>query len=362
MSRLARYLLIQFTRDSLALYLVAAFLVWLTQMLRLFDLVTAKGQDMFTLAGQAFLTTPPLAREIIYICMGIGLARAFRSLQQSRELHTIHISRRVPAIWSALFVFSLGGALIALFISNWAEPASRKTAARWSAEIAADLLGRTLTPGRFTEFSDGLVLHIGGRRPDGTIIDFFADDSRADDVRRTYMADTAIIISGEDGFQISLRDGRLQVLPDDDRYSEVAFARYDLAIASLTDPVELKNPLRQRDTATIVQRALENGKLPSNARRELHRRMAEGVRVIGISLLVAALTAFPHARRRREILPLELLVLAMAFAERATSNFAGLSGNWGYYSGPVAMLGVAIIILMWRLLPKRVPDAQKALS
>ncbi|HHG89084.1 MAG TPA: LptF/LptG family permease [Devosia sp.] len=362
MSRLARYLLIQFTRDSLALYLVAAFLVWITQMLRLFDLVTAKGQDMFTLAGQAFLTTPPLAREIVYICMGIGLARAFRSLQQSRELHTIHISRRVPAIWSALFVFSLGGALIALFISNWAEPASRKTAARWSAEIAADLLGRTLTPGRFTEFSDGLVLHIGGRRPDGTIVDFFADDSRADDVRRTYLADSAIIISGEDGFQISLRDGRLQVLPDDDRYSEVAFARYDLAIASLTDPVELKNPLRQRDTATIVRRAVQTGNLPDNARRELHKRMAEGTRVVGISLLVAALTAFPHARRKREILPLELLVLAMAFAERAASNFAGLSGNWGYYSGPAAMLTAAVLIFGWRLAPRGLPDSRGAAS
>ncbi len=352
MSRLTQYLVIQFTRDSLALYLVAAFLVWLTQMLRLFDIVTAKGQDLFTLAGQAFLTTPPLAREIIYICMGIGLARAFRSLQQSRELHTIHISRRMRAIWSALFVFSLGGALVALFISNWAEPASRKAAARWSAEIAADLLGRTLTPGRFTEFSEGLVLHIEARRPDGTIIEFFADDTRADDVRRTYMADSAIIISGEDGFQISLRDGRLQVQPDDDRYSEVAFARYDLAITSLTEPVELKNPLKQRDSAAIVLRAMETQKFPPNVRRELHKRMAEGVRVIGISLLVAALTAFPHARRKREILPLELLVLAMAFSERATSNFAGLSGNWGYYTGPVAMLVAAVILLMWRMMPK----------
>ncbi len=360
MSRLTRYLLFQFTRDSLALYLVAAALVWLTQMLRLFDLVTAKGQDMFTLAGQAFLTTPPLAREIVYICMGIGLARAFRTLQQSRELHTIHISRRVPAIWSALFVFSLGGALIALFISNWAEPASRKTAARWSAEIAADLLGRSLTPGRFTEFSQGLVLHIGGRKPDGTIIDFFADDSRADDVRRTYLADTAIIISGEDGFQISLRDGRLQVFPQDDKYSEVSFARYDLAISSLTDPVELKNPLAQRDTATIVMRALEEEKFPPGVRRTLHKRMAEGVRVIGISLLVAAFAAFPHARRGRNILPTELLVLALAFAERAASNFAGALGNWGYYLGPVSMLVVALVVLAFRLTPKRVARAVKA--
>ncbi|MCF6302448.1 MAG: LptF/LptG family permease, partial [Devosiaceae bacterium] len=75
MSHLSRYLLIRFAGGALALYLVATFLVWLTQMLRLFDLITEKGQNLFTLFGQSFLTTPPLSRQIVCICMAIGIAR-----------------------------------------------------------------------------------------------------------------------------------------------------------------------------------------------------------------------------------------------------------------------------------------------
>ncbi len=360
MSRLARYIILQSAKGAISLFLVAAFLVWLTQMLRIFDLVTAKGQDMFTLAGQAFLTTAPLALQIIYICVGIGMARAFRSLQLSRELHIIHISKRTGAIWSGVFLFAIMGALVALLFANFIEPLAKRTATAWSAQIAVDLLGRALTPKRFTEISKGVVLYIGDRNKNGTIENFFAYDSRNPDFKRTYSAKSAIIIAGKDGFQISLSNGRFQIIPKGGKYSEVAFSRYDLSVNELIKEPKPQNPKDNRNTWQIVQAAIAAGKMTPSIVNQLAQRMAEGVRVIGISLLIASLVAFPHARRKRELFPSELGVLALAFAERFLSNGApDWLPFWGYYLGPTLMIGAAILILSWRMAGYRLLPAYK---
>ena len=60
MARLSRYLLRLFWSEAMALFAVAAFLLFLIQCLRLFDLVSDKGQNVLTLIGQALLTMPGL--------------------------------------------------------------------------------------------------------------------------------------------------------------------------------------------------------------------------------------------------------------------------------------------------------------
>jgi len=336
-------------------------LVWFTQMLRIFDLVTAKGQGMLTLAGQSLLTTAPLALQIIYICLGIGIARAFRGLQQSHELHIIHISRRIGSIWSALATFIAAGMLIAFF-ANFAEPMAKRAASDWSAKIAVDLLSRTLTPGRFTEISPGLVLYIGGRNEDGTIRDFFASDARNPELERTYIAQSAVIVAGPEGFQVSLRDGQFQIMPVNGKYSEVIFSRYDLSIKSLTQDPTPQNPLDNRGSWKMLMDALDDGKISPASAGLLHQRMAEGVRVLGISLLIAALVAFPHSRRGREFVPPELGVVVLAFAERFLSNTASSSMPvLGFYLGPLLMIAGAIIIFSWRMVRYRfVPAPRRA--
>jgi len=352
MSHLSRYLIIRFAGGALALYLLATFLVWLTQMLRLFELVTEKGQSFFVLMGQSFLTTPPLSRQIIYVCMGIGLARALAAMQSSKELHTIHISRRASSIWSALAIYSAIGAIVALFIANWAEPVSRRAANEWSAQIAVDLLSKSLTPGRFIDISNGVVVRIESRAANGIINGFFADDQRGEKNRRTYSAKQAEIVAGNEGFEISMKDGSLQVMSEDGQFSQVNFARYDLAVDALFEPIVQTNPLIQRDTMNLIAQARQEQGFSASALSQIHLRMAEGLRVVSLVFLVGSFGAFPHGRRKQKFLPPELVVLIIAFSERSLSNFVSASNSLGYYLGPAIMLILAVIIFAWRMAPR----------
>ncbi|MCB1518711.1 MAG: LptF/LptG family permease [Hyphomicrobiaceae bacterium] len=343
MSRLTRYLLGQFLHDAIALCLIAATLVWLTNMLELFDLVTAKGQGLITLAGQAFLATPALTREILYICMAIGLARAFAALQNSRELHTIHITDRVRAIWGALVWFSVIGVVLVEFLAHWAEPVATRSAVEWQAQIAAELVGENLTPGRFTEISDGVVVRIGPRLPDGTITNFFADDSRSP-TRRTYFADTAVVIQKGNGYQISLRDGRVETKPVDDKYTEVAFSRYELEVDSLTEVKNPANDARQRSTLQLIEMGRYNARVVTY----LHKRTAEALRIVAIFLLVASFMMIPNSARRQNWMSAELFILVTCFAERSLSNLAAGATPYGHYLGPLLMLIAGVSVATYR--------------
>jgi lipopolysaccharide export system permease protein len=348
MTRLSAYLVRQFAGNATAIFLAALALVWLTQTLRLFDLISAKGQDMLTLAGQSALSTPPLIVIFFYACWGIGLVRALRGLQASQELHAIHSSRRLPALMRAVLIFATLGAGFILALTNFVEPAARKQLSDWSASIAADLVGRTLVPHRFTQVAPDVVIVIGGRLSNGDIADFFADDRRDPQTRRTYIAKSATVAKDEKGYALQLRDGSLQYQPTSSRFSEISFGTYEIGLDRLTDPIENRNGLAEQDSVSIVLNSIQSGVWNADAMRLLGERMAEGLRVIAVCLLVFALAGFPHARRARFEFPLELGVLTIAFAERGISTYAPGPAFLTPFSGSAIIMLVAIGILVNR--------------
>ncbi|MBN9347181.1 MAG: LptF/LptG family permease, partial [Devosia sp.] len=282
MARLSRYLLRLFSVEAMALFAVAAFLLFLIQCLRLFDLVSTRGQSVLTLLGQAALGMPSLGIVFLYVCLAIGLGRAQRGLQDRSELQIIHVSALVPALVRSVVVYALGGTVAVLFLAHIVDPASVRTTDDWSESIAADLVSRSMIPHRFTEIVGGVSMIIGSRDSQGQITDFFADDRRNPQSRRTYFAKSALITRDDQGFILRLSDGALQQFSDTKRLSEVSFARYDLALDELTGEAEATDPLARTSSIDIVGKALSGAGLDRAETRALVRRTVEGVRVFAL--------------------------------------------------------------------------------
>lgn len=349
MTRLSTYLARVFAADAAALFAVAVFLLFLIQCLRSFSVVSTKGQGLLTLIGQALLTMPSLGVVFLYVCVGIGLARGLRALQASQELHIIHSSQRVPALLGAIGSFAGICTLIVLVLSNFVEPATNRQFNDWSASIAADLVGRTLTPNRFAEVVPGVTMLIGDRAANGELTDFFADDNRNRDMRRTYVAKSATIAADDQGYVLQLRDGAIQYMSDDHRFSEVAFARYDVALERLTGPAEAREELSETNSFELVARALATGVWDPDTIRHLAKRMGEGMRVLAICLFVAAIAAFPSGRRGGWEVPLELVVLGTAFIERGVSSNLIPPGPLDPVPGAFLLAAFSIAALALRL-------------
>jgi lipopolysaccharide export system permease protein len=348
MRRLSLYLARLFAVDAIALFAVAMFLLFLIQCLRIFDVVSVKGQSFLTLIGQAVLTMPQLALVFLYVCIGIGLGRALRNMQANHELHIIHSSRRLPALLGGIGIYTGVCALIVLLLSNVVEPATTRQVNEWSASVTADLVGRTLRPHRFAEVVPGVNMVIGGREGDGHITEFFADDNRNAESRRTYVARSAIIAQDEEGYVLQLLDGSIQYMTEDFQFSQVAFQRYDLALERLTGDTAARSALTERGSIDLVGEALATGLWTPEVLAILGKRLGEALRVVAICVFVAAIAAFPHGRRGREM-PLELVVLGAAFLERGVTSFPGVTEYVGSLGGTTVLLALSAVALLFRL-------------
>jgi lipopolysaccharide export system permease protein len=156
------------------------------------------------------------------------------------------------------------------------------------------------------------------------------------------------VAKDEKGYALQLRDGSLQYQPNGSRFSEISFGTYEIGLDRLTDPIENRSGLAEQDSVSIVRNSMQSGVWDPDAMRRLGERMAEGLRVIAVCLLVFALAGFPHARRARFEFPLELGVLCIAFAERGISTYAPGPAFLAPFSGSAIILLVTIGILINR--------------
>ena len=346
----------------MALFAVAAFLLFLIQCLRLFDLVSGKGQSILTLVGQALLGMPGLAMVFLYVCLGIGLGRALRNLQASSELGIIHSNGLVPALLRAIALYTLGGVAVVMLLSHVLDPLGVRSTNDWSQVIAADLVSRSMIPHRFTALGGGISMVIGGRDSQGNISDFFADDPRDPESHRTYFAKSAIITHDDQGYVLRMHDGAVQYLTADNRFSQIAFTQYDLPMDRLTGDASSADPISTTPSYDLIGRGLATGVWDSDVVKTLLKRTGEGLRVLAICSLVAGIAMFPSGSRRRGGLPIEIAVLGAAFVERTLTSYVVGPGILGVASGSILMIIAAGLILSWRLHVLRPAGFQRAVA
>ena len=332
----------------MALFAVAAFLLFLIQCLRLFDLVSDRGQSIFTLIGQAALGMPSLGVVVLYVCLGIGLGRALRNLQDRSELQIIHAGALIAPLVRSILIYTIGGALILLALSHIVDPLSVRATRAWSETIAADLVSRSMVPHRFTEVVDGVTMIIGSRNSSGEITDFFADDTRSADSRRTYFAKTALITRDEQGFILRMVDGATQRMSAEGRLSQISFDRYDLALDQLTGQMEEGDAIARLSSLDIIGKALNAEDVSPAERQALVKRSIDSLRVLGMCLFVAALAMFPRGSRTGRRVPIEIVVLGSAFLERSVGFYLPAPEPFGPFTGPFLLLAAAFVVFAVR--------------
>jgi lipopolysaccharide export system permease protein len=342
-TRLGGYLFRRFSAESAALFGVALCIIYLVETLRIVDPGTVRDRGFLTVLWQTVLALPSLAIAFLYLCIAIGLARALRTMQATRELHIIHVGQQVPVLFRAILAYALCGTLLVLAMSHFITPMAKAASNGIEARAAADLVGRSLVPNRFAVLTSGVTVAVGGRGANGEITSFFADDRRDQQARRTYIADSALIIRDEDGYVLQLAYGTIQYLTAEDKFSEISFIRYDLALDRLTGSAD--DGRRGARTTWQLIAGDTDGDLP----RELFDRTAEGMRVLALCLFVAALCAFPSGRRREPPVPVEVTVLAVVGLEMVVSSYLPLEAGTRQLSSVVLLCALSLVVLGIRL-------------
>jgi lipopolysaccharide export system permease protein len=287
--------------------LLAAMLLVLDKMLRLFDFVVNAGGPVSVVWRMLANLLPEYFALGIPIGLMLGILLAFRKLALSSELDAL---RGVGAGFGRLlrvpYMFAFALMLLNLFIVGWLQPWTHYGYERLRFDLRSGALGASLKVGEFNQLGKRFTLRIDRSENEGTQLHGLfvqADDNKGQSVVATAMHGKFLATDDPDVILLRLEQGRLiQQNPKFLAPRTLGFESYDL-------PVNLPrvDSFRRRGDATDQQVEMTLPELVRSAyggaakdpaenlssRANLHFRLVEVFMMLLLPLLSVALAVPP---------------------------------------------------------------------
>ena len=211
MSRLSIYVLRQLAGPILLFAFLLTCVIWLSQSLRLLDLVINRGQSAPTFVYLTLLILPGLMVVILPLSFFAGSLYGLHRLNSESELIVMQAagySQRqlaVPVLTLAVITMCL-----AWLCSLYLMPLSQRTMKGAVLDIRADIGAAVLNEGDFNTPINGLTVFIRELNSDGRIKGILVHDSRNEKTPTTYIAQTGALVTTSAGARLIMNDGTIE--------------------------------------------------------------------------------------------------------------------------------------------------------
>jgi lipopolysaccharide export system permease protein len=357
-----RYIFRLVLMPMLAIFVLAASLLVLDKMLRLFDFVATEGGPIGVVFKMLGNMLPEYASLAIPLGLMLGILLAFRKLATSSELDVMRaVGLSYTRMLRVPYLITL--VLVALNFANvgYLQPLARYAYEELNYELKSGALGASIKIGEFTSLKDRIALRIDESQDEGRqLMGIFARVSNA--------KGQVLSISAREGRFLALKGSpdtiilRLeqgQIIQDEPGKQPrvLSFTRHDL-------PIELPQieKFRKRGGAAREyllpelmklgwnDRTPEQGRASSQA--NFSYRMVEVVMMLLLPLLAVALAIPP----KRSTSALGLFVsIVMVVAYHKVNQYANDVASLGRINpilglwGPFVVFAVLILWMYWRV-------------
>ncbi|WP_164879573.1 LPS export ABC transporter permease LptF [Afifella aestuarii] len=296
-----------FRRALMLLLLVLGALVatmWMTQVLRELDVVTAKGQAIWMFVFMTLLALPALIQVIAPIAYLISATVTLNNLNADSELPVMAaagassrvVARPIIALGAVIFV-----AVTLLY--HVVAPASLGALREIVAHVRADLLATLVKDGGFRTVDNGLTLHIRAKAPDGSFKNIFVSDDRIPSDSTQYIAKTGVLVESGGNAYLIMKDGEL--VRDNRMKGETSVVEFDTYGFDLSQfkagEVNAARKPRELTTRELLNPAPDNPyreEFPARWKAELHDRITAPLYTIAFAFI--ALLFCGRARTNRQ--------------------------------------------------------------
>lgn len=372
LSLIDRYIAKSVAVPLLGTLLLAAMLLVLDKMLRLFDFVVNAGGPVSVVWRMLANLLPEYFALGIPIGLLLGILLAFRKLATSSELDALRgIGAGFGRMLRVPYAFTTGLLLLNLFIVGWLQPWTHYGYERLRFDLRSGALGASLKVGEFNTLSKRFTLRIDRSERKGTQLHGIfvqVDDKSGTNIVAT--ADHGRFLSTDDPDTILFRltNGRLiQQSPKFITPRTLAFESYDLPInLPRVDSFRARGDATDEvDEMTLPELLHDSygggavGKAQLAARANLHFRLVEVAMMLLLPLLAVALAVPP----KRSASSLGIFVgIVMVVAYHKINQYAEDAGAQGRAMPEVALwlpfLLFAGLILWMYLTLARKPGGQ----
>ncbi len=211
MPRLSTYVLRQLAGPVALFTFLLTSVIWLSQSLRLLDLVINRGQSAPTFVYLTILILPGLLIIILPLSYFVGTLFGLHKLNADSELVVMQAAgfSRVQLVVPVLLA---AGAMMTLtyLCSLYLMPLGQRTMKDKVLGIRADIGAAILNEGVFNTPADGLTVFIRERAPDGHFRGILVHDSRETRHPTTYIAESGLLAQTPAGTRLIMLDGTIE--------------------------------------------------------------------------------------------------------------------------------------------------------
>lgn len=337
MSLIERYILKALASSFFASLLVLTGIIWVTQILRDFDLVTAQGQTVLVLFRITMLSLPALVVVIAPIALFIAIAFVFMRLNSDSELITMHAAGLSPLrLLRAPLILTLMVSALVGWMTLDLVPQSFRGLRDLITVVRADVVSNIIREGRFNTIEQGLTFHVRERGTRGVLKGIFVQDRRDPQQILTYMSELGRVIEEGDTTYLLLENGTLQRQngPRADA-AVVAFERYAIDLSqflAIAAPTTYKP--RERTTAELlfpVETEEYYQWQKGRFRAELHDRFAAPLFTLVFGLLAYFFLGLPKTTRQGRLAAVAAAIGAAALFRTLGFSASSLAAReeWG---------------------------------
>jgi lipopolysaccharide export system permease protein len=342
--------------------------VWATQALHQFDLVTAQGQTLWTFLAVTGLAIPSFALIVAPIALFGAVVFVLNRLNTDSEMAALAAAGASPwQLMRPFLVLTIVVSVLTGALSISAIPASLRAVRDLVTAVRADVLVNVLREGAFTTLEDGITLHVRQRESGGRLEGIFVDDERDPKQEMVYTAESGHVAKTERGTFLILENGAVQRKADRSKDAQiVVFKRYAFDLSPLLGSGEVTSyKPRERTLAELLHpRGKDETSRAARGRllAEINERLVNPLYPLTFMIIAFATMGRPRTTRQRRftgILTAIALVFAIRLVGLGTTNLVA-KFTWAVplvYAVPLAACVVGLIdIFGGPRLPRRLPQ------
>jgi len=351
------YVLRQIVGPFLLFTLLLTLVVWMTQALRLLDLVINRGQSAGIFAYLTVLMLPSLLVVIVPIAFFGAALYALNRLNSDSEL-VVMWSAGISRLQIALPVLAAAALAMAFTYacSLYLMPLGQGVMRDKVFDIRADIGAAILREGAFTTPSEGLTVFIRELAPNGEIRGILVHDNRQPQRPLTYLAESGVLVQSPEGARLVMQNGNIeQGEGRGARLSVLGFERYVFDLDQYAGPQRASDrDTNERYLAELLEAQSAPG-VPVVRRgvylAEAHNRLSAPLYCIAFALIALAATTKGRMARTSYALRLSgaaLMGATLRLVGYAAQGLAARSPQFNFilYLLPLAgiLVGAAVML------------------
>lgn len=326
-------------------------IVWLSQSLRLFDMLLNSKVSIWLFVRLTMMLIPSYLAIISPIALFAVALFTYNRLITDRELIILRAAGMSPMqlakpVLTIGILFTLIGFYISLILVPHAVANFREM--RW--KVQHDVSHLLIQEGEFNDITDGITVYIRNKNGDGSLEGIILHDQHNPDSQVTLLAEKGNIVYKDGVPQISMKNGsRQEVSNKTGRFSILYFDYYNLDFVSNKDKSasRFKNPAERslKELLTTPRNQLPNDKTYHRFRMEGFKRLSMPFYNLSFMLIAAAGLLTGNFNRRGHNKRIIVTVLIMAGVQIAALGVENLCMKNLYFVPLLYVLAIAPIFI-----------------